>query len=742
MNMIKKDSKKFKNRVWILVALISLISLLISKLVLIDFRDNIQKRSKKEAEATILSVSAQNVELINSRFTEKIETLRSISMHLSELKTCSQKELVDHLKHINKVLKFYNLGLTNQSGICLTTLDEKFQLNNYEYIQKGFKGEESFTESYLSEDGTMNLNILSVPVYQDGSIKYVLTATYRSLDYINLLSISSFEGNGSSIVLDKNGDIVADSVIDPTIDYNIFHDKDRVEEELSTMLYDMNNLLKGYVCYYYEGEKFIAYYEPLNFDDWYLVTYVPYKYISSNADEMSNITVKFVSSITMTVFFLMLLLGVTYIYYMKRLNNMIFVDDVTKKKNYNWLENFYTYDKMQQLKDKALLVIDIDNFKMINTKYGIHIGNKVLLEISKIFNEVLKNDSIYRDKNDIFVALIQYDSKEMIISKLKMYQKALDDVISAKILPYFHLSIGISMCSNYDTIELAYNDALIAISEIKGKYTEFYNFSKIEMRYTLEEKKEIEAEFKNAIKNNEFKIWYQPKYDSRDNSVIGAEALVRWQKPDGVIVSPAKFIPTYEENGQIIDLDMEVVRLTCKNISELKNKGIRVVPISINLSRYQVENPLFESTLSQIIHDYQIEPRDIVFEITETALSHNAEKLQEMIASIVNMGFKVHMDDFGMGASGLHTISKFDFVGIKIDKVFIDLIGQKKNDIVLEMIISLIRKLNLEVIAEGVEKEEQVKFLREKNCYIIQGYYFNKPLPEDKFNKLMVEEYN
>ena len=686
--MIKKDSKKFKNRVWILVALISLISLLISKLVLIDFRDNIQKRSKKEAEATILSVSAQNVELINSRFTEKIETLRSISMHLSELKTCSQKELVDHLKHINKVLKFYNLGLTNQSGICLTTLDEKFQLNNYEYIQKGFKGEESFTESYLSEDGTMNLNILSVPVYQDGSIKYVLTATYRSLDYINLLSISSFEGNGSSIVLDKNGDIVADSVIDPTIDYNIFYDKDRVEEELSTMLDDMNNLLKGYVCYYYEGEKFIAYYEPLNFDDWYLVTYVPYKYISSNADEMSNITVKFVSSIMMTVFLLMLLLGVTYIYYMKRLNNMIFVDDVTKKKNYNWLENFYTYDKMQQLKDKALLVIDIDNFKMINTKYGIQIGNKVLLEISKIFNEVLKNDSIYRDKNDIFVALIQYDSKEMIISKLKMYQKAL------------------------------------------------------EMRYTLEEKKEIEAEFKNAIKNNEFKIWYQPKYDSRDNSVIGAEALVRWQKPDGVIVSPAKFIPTYEENGQIIDLDMEVVRLTCKNISELKNKGIRVVPISINLSRYQVENPLFESTLSQIIHDYQIEPRDIVFEITETALSHNEEKLQEMIAAIVNMGFKVHMDDFGMGASGLHTISKFDFVGIKIDKVFIDLIGQKKNDIVLEMIISLIRKLNLEVIAEGVEKEEQVKFLREKNCYIIQGYYFNKPLPEDKFNKLMVEEYN
>ena len=731
-----KRLKKVKWQTVIIVALLLVGFVAYSSVILETFTDKIKSISEKEALTTLESVSAQNVELVNSRFIDEINSLRILASKIENIdqNTSYISEVVEHLKDYKDVLGFYTLGLTNRDGICYTTLDEELDLSKYDYIHEGFSGKESFTESYLSEDGKLNLNILAVPVYYENHIEYVLTASYKSSTFSDILNIPSFDGAGKSLVLDENGNIISKSIVKQE-DYNIFDKKEQYSDEFNTIIKDMQSNYIGDITYIYNDQRFMAYYEPLNFENYYLVTYVPHNYVFSNVDFMLELLTETISYIRVFDFAILLLLVGAYLYFTRCLNKSFYYDGVTKHNNYNYLKHICT--NMKNMNNKALLVIDVDNFKIINTRFGEHVGNKVLYEISRVFHDTLEKDQIFRDKNDIFVAILSYKTKEDIISKIDKFKQQLDVLIDQKIIPHIHISMGISLCENYITIDSAFNDALIAKGTIKGKYNKYYSFTSIKDRLSLEESKEIEARFQNAIYHNEFKVWYQPKYDSRNHSIIGAEALVRWQKSDGELVAPYKFIPVYERNGQIIELDMEVMRLTCQNICRLKKAGIKTVPISINLSRYQVKNPLFEKQITEIINNYHIESQDIIFEITETALTYNKEQVDKLIEIIQSKGFEVHMDDFGTGASGLQSLSGFNFNAIKIDKSFIDMIGNKKINLIIQSIISLCHNLHLDVIAEGVEKLDQVHFLQEQQCYKIQGYYFSKPICEEEFNQTL-----
>lgn len=204
---------------------------------------------------------------------------------------------------------------------------------------------------------------------------------------------------------------------------------------------------------------------------------------------------------------------------------------------------------------------------------------------------------------------------------------------------------------------------------------------------------------------------------------------------------PGKFIPVFEATGQITQLDEEVLRIVCRDIREVRRRGLPLVPVSVNLSKLHIKKSGILDRVRELTEEYGISQNAISFEITESAAFHDRKSMDSLVSSLHSMGFEVDMDDYGTGSSTLKSLSHTNFDTLKLDKSFIDFIGDKKTDIIIQSTIRMAEKLKMNIIAEGVETEEQVKFLMGSQCFVAQGYYFSRPLDrEDYFQKLEGEK--
>ncbi|NCC44993.1 MAG: EAL domain-containing protein, partial [Clostridia bacterium] len=216
-----------------------------------------------------------------------------------------------------------------------------------------------------------------------------------------------------------------------------------------------------------------------------------------------------------------------------------------------------------------------------------------------------------------------------------------------------------------------------------------------------------------------------------------AEALVRWIKKDGTVISPQDFIPVFEKDGLIVKLDSYMFRKVCQKQEEWLERIGHVVPVSVNLSKRHLYKGDFLSEYRQILSEYTIVPEAIKLEITEGTMAEQKEHMQEMIDHLHQMGLKILMDDFGTGYASFGMLKSLDIDVLKLDKSLVDDIGDSKGEEILKSIIKLAYALGMDVVAEGVEKKEQLDFLLQCDCRVIQGYYFSKPLCEEEFEKLL-----
>lgn len=246
---------------------------------------------------------------------------------------------------------------------------------------------------------------------------------------------------------------------------------------------------------------------------------------------------------------------------------------------------------------------------------------------------------------------------------------------------------------------------------------------------------DLEKDFREGIENNEFKIFLQPKFDIKTEKIVGAEALIRREK-DGVLIMPNSFIPEYEKTGIITKLDMFVFESMCKKLREWSDKGYKVFPIAINESRRHLYNKNHVSELEQIVKYYNINPNLLELELTETVVVENIESAKEAERKVHALGFGVSMDDFGVGYSSFYMLKNINIDILKIDKSFSDeVMEDKRGRIILESIIDMAKKLEIKTVAEGIETKEQLEYLKQIGCDMVQGYYFEKPLPIEEFEK-------
>lgn len=396
-------------------------------------------------------------------------------------------------------------------------------------------------------------------------------------------------------------------------------------------------------------------------------------------------------------------------------------------------------------KQGAIIFLDLDDFKKINDTSGHHYGDQLL----KIIAEILKisfdeKDTVGRFGGDEFLIIMNdIKSKEDVILKcdilIDMFKKTFE--IGERNV-HTSASMGITIFPrDSDDINKLLINADAAMYKAKDNGKNKYCFFDEKISNELKRKSEIEKNLRQAINEHELEIYYQPQVDSNKKTIVGVEALLRWNSKESGSVSPYEFIPIAEETGLINNIGEWVIKNVCKQIKLWELNCKILMKVSINVSTVQLQDERFVEKIKQIVSLNDVDSRLIEFEITETSLMNNIDKGIDILNELKSSGFSIALDDFGTGYSSLKYLKTLPIDNLKIDKSFVDNITiNKKDEEMAKGIIQLAHNMNLNVIVEGVETKEQYDLMKNMKSDIIQGYYFSRPVPPKEIEKMILIE--
>jgi diguanylate cyclase (GGDEF)-like protein len=415
---------------------------------------------------------------------------------------------------------------------------------------------------------------------------------------------------------------------------------------------------------------------------------------------------------------------------------------ITGIRNRNYLlKNMPTI--LKKLKDNnqegALFRLNFDNFKIINGTLGHSVGDEFLRKVSSILTNLLKDHQLLchlgGDEFTLFIPNINgLNEIENLSEKLLNVFRHSITANGYEIL-YTTISLGISLFPSHGTdIESLFKNADIALNDAKNRGKNTYKIFDEAMNLKMSEKLQLENLLRQAVENNEFQVYYQPKVNVKTGRTTSMEALVRWISPTLGFVSPVKFIPLAEETGLIHSIGEFVLRESCRQNKVWHNQGFDTLMVAVNLSGKQLQQDNLVLVIENILKETSLEPEWLGLEITESILMDNFEKNIILLEKLKNMGISIYLDDFGTGYSSLNYLRKLPIDFIKIDKSFIDEVTiNPKDSFIASSLISLAHGIDLSVVAEGVETLEQLNLLKSYDCDEIQGYYFSKPLNSNDF---------
>jgi diguanylate cyclase (GGDEF)-like protein len=393
----------------------------------------------------------------------------------------------------------------------------------------------------------------------------------------------------------------------------------------------------------------------------------------------------------------------------------------------------------------ALLIIKFNRFNNITDIFGKDDYLTLVRElVSRIEKACGRKDNVYFQDDDEFGILLEkFPLKH---SPSSVAEKVLSQIRKPIRLKNHELNLSASIGIAYTDNDFIEPSTVISNAEIavNAAHEDGFNTYKLyvdDLRKHAFDRLNLESALHKALDRNEFTIYYQPKIDSRKQSIIGSEALIRWNNTDYGLLSPTQFVPIAEENGLIIPIGEWVFESICNQLNDWKSAGLNPAPVAVNISARQLEHKGFVNSIAKILERTQVENELLEIELTESILIKNSEKNSKKLVKLRKKGMKVSIDDFGTGYSSLSYLSNFPFDKLKIDQSFIRDITVDKNAASLATsIISMAHKLGVRVIAEGVETKEQLKLLKNHNCDEIQGYYFSKPLPVEDFTELIKKQ--
>lgn len=382
----------------------------------------------------------------------------------------------------------------------------------------------------------------------------------------------------------------------------------------------------------------------------------------------------------------------------------------------------------------GVFFLDIDNFKTINDSLGHDVGDMLLIEVSKrILNSIRTNDKLSRiggDEFNILLADVENDFKARLIAE-KIINQLAEPIFIEKHEINVTVSIGITLLPNDSTdfsTLLKYAD--LAMYHVKSFGKNSYKFFDKALNDTAIANMQLEQKLKRAIKNEEFVLYYQPQVNINDKSIMGFEALIRWNDPELGIISPQNFIPLAEETGLINKIGLWVIIQVCRDLKTIIEHTHDKIKVAINMSSLQMKDFNLVSTIQEHCLKNQISPSNIEIEITESTLMEEVEEKRQLLLAFQALGMEIAIDDFGTGYSSFSYLKDLPLNTLKIDRSFIENVCENtKDEEIASGIIALAHSLQLKIVAEGVETQEQLALLKSKQCDFYQGYLFSRPLP-------------
>ena len=703
-----------------------------------------KKITKEQYESDYMSI-AQAYSHVTTGFLNQAETALTIFANHTTLVNGTTAEITDFLVKNNQLKPDFllNIFYADINGDLVTSERKYANVSDREYfipVINAKSGEFIVGNSaYSKTSGVMTVHIVTPVFDKNEKCKGLIGGAVELSTLHDILNNVKIKTKGEAFILDKKGIYLSH----PNTEYimNIFIPKDHEYKELSSLKLakQRHGIYKAKSA---DKKDVYVFLDPIEHTDWTIGVSVPEEEIFKLYKKLKGIqlTIIFVLIIEILVF---IILGIIYITIISG--------------SYDPITNLYNQEKfekkarkmLKQFEGSRFILIDADlrGFKFINQTYGEEAANQILIKFANLLkDETLKFNGLcakgYADHFYVFAkienASIAIEKASKSIEKIAKELKSKDIHAVAKYGITF-LNSDRKIQSRTKTIRTLIGEASFAKSLIKENVTKAFEIysPRIEEKINYEHK--IERQMEDAVKNDEFFVMYQPKIELSTDKIIGAEALVRWNSSDPELgfLSPAKFIPLFEKNGFIEELDFIVYEKVFKFLRNQMDIGNNVVPISVNMSRNHTKEDKINNFISRFVstfNKYNLSPDLVEVEILEQSVADDKNILQQVIDALHNNGFSIAMDDFGSGESSLNMLRSIPIDVVKFDQNFLrnNSSLEESSDFITSL-VDLGKKLNKKTVFEGVETKEQRDFLRSINCDVVQGYFYSKPLSENDF---------
>lgn len=704
---------------------------------------------QQEFQRNIDIVMEQNVDTVTSVFNNHITMVKGMAKRMAMYHNdpARLKQIVLNQANMQKYYGFVRLGFIYPDGTAFTSDGYQTNLSVREYFQQSLNGETVITETitnYLG-DTKLPVNVISTPVKDnDNKIIGVVFETIPNELLIDIMSKNIFAELGSNVLVDDEGNVMAadrkSTIVEKYQDMFMYLTTDAGGNRNISWEHRIKGSNSDTMYFERDGGQFL-HFAPLLIDQRIKPIYLAIVVDKSFLIEQTSIFSRNIYNRMLLIVFLTAL-GLGYLMWDMRqqyianqhqLEKLAYRSRITKGDNF---DKFIL--NVNQVKTPGYIVcMDIVDFAVVRSVFGVANANEILRKVWEDLTPILgPKDYACHVSSDYFALFLAGTDSDAALQKLRHVNILLADLSERERMHKMYATFGLAPFTPGDDPNAIYSNANLTKQSIpEGSETPYAFFGE---KYTQNffDRNNLESTFEENLKANRFEVWYQPKYDCFDGSIVGAEALLRLKDIDGKMIPPGKFIPTFEKDGLIRYLDEYVFRKVCQVQKARIDAGKKLIPVSINLSRVSLLYEHIAEYYANIAKDIGVPPECIPIEITESA-TVNVSNIAQLMHMFISYGFKLHMDDFGSGYSSFAALNSLPFENIKIDKSIIDYIGNEKGNKILRHIVVLASETQFNITAEGVETQEQVDYLKELNCHCVQGYYFSKPLEYSDFDKLL-----
>ncbi len=689
----------------------------------------------------------QILEMISSSIGDSINSFKPAELN-SFLKTGGREAVFNAFSFIKKDGTAYTVE--RDKGLRAGTTNER----KAPCFSEALSGKACFNRVLVSSGNEKKYrNIYAVPIKTKNNVTAVFSAQARADIFKSILDINTFNNTAFSHIIKNDGEYVLRADNPSIMDLQNFFDQPEtfISIRKESLKNKIKNMHTGIFWTYMDNQIWLAAYTPVTFNNWLILLFIPAKVLVLNVAQMILFTIGIMLAINCLLFLILKRVEVIQKESYDKMMQIAFYDEVTG--GYNKAKFIIEAQKVLQnvsSTDKyALVLMDIAKFKVINELYGFDMANVILKDVYQIIKKHLPENSLLaRSYAATYIYIMKYNSESDINAVVDKIHQSIDDYntekmhllkktpnkVVAKLVPLFGVylinDVTVPIYIMCDRVGLAKR----TIADDVNKYISYYDDN---LRKQLLTEKNIEDEMHTALTEGQFVMYLQPKYNMKTLKVVGSEALVRWIHPVRGFISPNDFIPLFEKNGFVLNVDRYMWEQACKAIRSWIDRGFTPVPISVNVSRLHLSNEFFIDDLKDLIAKYKIPSELLELELTESAGFEDFDKFLDIVTELRENGFSIAMDDFGSGYSSLNMLRQIPCDILKLDRGFINsTTTDERGKIVVKHVLSMAKNLSLKTVAEGIETVDQAQFLTDSECDIAQGFLYARPMKLEDFERI------